>query len=89
LFGIVYLAALVANAVLAFRLRRRTQAFDLALIATLCLVVVFAIFFMWTFPANQATATWTTTPDNRSELRQQWECSHTVNAVGCWWSSVQ
>jgi hypothetical protein len=89
LFGIVYLAALVANAVLAFRPRRRTPAFDFALTATLCLVIFFAIFFMWSFPANQATATWTTTPDAWSELRQQWECSHAVNAVGCWWSSVQ
>jgi hypothetical protein len=50
---------------------RVIQFLAVRLIATLCLVIFFAIFFMWTFPANQATANWTTTPDNRSELRQQ------------------
>jgi hypothetical protein len=81
LFGIVDLAALAMNAVLAIKLRRQRLAFSFAVTAALCFVVFFAIFFTWTFPANQATANWTTMPDNWSELRREWEYSHAVNAV--------
>jgi hypothetical protein len=80
-FGIVDLAALVINAVLAVRLRRQRPAFYFAMIAALCFVVFFAIFFTWTFPANQATANWTTLPDDWSSLRMAWEYSHAANAV--------
>jgi hypothetical protein len=40
-----------------------------------------AIFFAFTFPANQATADWTTVPDDWPFLRRQWEMSHAVNAI--------
>jgi hypothetical protein len=40
-----------------------------------------AIFFVWTFPTNQATSNWTVVPKNWNELRIQWEYSHAVNAV--------
>jgi hypothetical protein len=81
LFGIVDLAALVMNVVLAVRLRRQPPAVYFAAVAAVCFVVFFAIFFPWTFTANQATANWTTLPDNWSGLRQEWEYSHAVNAV--------
>jgi hypothetical protein len=80
-FGIVDFAALIMNAVMAVKLRRRSLAFTFALTAALCFVVFFAIFFIWTFPANQATANWTTVPDAWNALRRQWEYSHAVNAV--------
>jgi len=80
-FGIIDLAALTMNVVLAVRLRRQRRAFSFAVTAALCFVVFFAIFFTWTFPANQATANWTTLPDNWSEFRQEWEYSHAVNAA--------
>jgi cytochrome bd-type quinol oxidase subunit 2 len=80
-FGIVDLGALIMNVVLAIRLRRQRRAFSFAVTAALCFVVFFAIFFTWTFPANQATANWTSMPDNWSELRQEWEYSHAVNAI--------
>jgi hypothetical protein len=81
LFGIVDLAALIMNVVLAVRLRRQRVAFTFAVTAAVCFVAFFAIFFTWTFPANQATANWTSMPDNWSELRRQWEYSHAVNAA--------
>jgi hypothetical protein len=81
LFGIVDLAALVMNVVLAVRLRWQPPAVYFAAVSAVCFVVFFAIFFTWTFPANQATANWTTLPDNWSGLRQEWEYSHAVNAV--------
>ena len=80
-FGIVDLAALVLNVVLAVRLRRQRPAVYFAWAAALCFVAFFAIFFTWTFPANQATANWTAMPDDWSGLRREWEYSHTANAV--------
>ncbi|MBM6581654.1 hypothetical protein ILT44_15765 [Microvirga sp. BT689] len=81
LFGIVDQAALIMNVVLAIKVRRQRMAFVFAAAAALSFIMFFAIFFTWTFPANQATANWTTLPDNWGELRQKWEYSHAVNAV--------
>ena len=81
LFGIVDLAALVLNVVLAVRLRRQRPAVYFAWTAALCFVVFFAIFFTWTFPANQATANWPTLPDDWDPLRVAGEYSHAANAV--------
>ena len=80
-FGIVDLAALVLNVVLAVRLRRQRPAVYFAWTAALCFVAFFAIFFTWTFPANRATANWTILPDEWNPLRVAWEYSHAVNAV--------
>ena len=33
------------------------------------------------FPANQATANWTQTPENWEALRRQWEYGHAVTAL--------
>jgi Domain of unknown function (DUF1772) len=81
LLGIVWIGALLANFALAAMLRGRSRPFILALIAGLCVVVMFAIFFIWTYPANQATDNWTTIPANWEQLRRQWEYSHAVNAL--------
>jgi hypothetical protein len=82
LFGIVLIGSLVSNLVLALMLRRRGGAsFILALLAFGAIVLMLAIFFVWTFPANQATNNWTTIPDHWEQLREQWEYSHAVNAV--------
>jgi hypothetical protein len=81
LIGIVLIAALVANLVLAFIQRARPLASGLALFAALCMAATLATFFVWTFPANQATDNWTTVPADWETLRRQWEYSHAVNAV--------
>jgi DMSO reductase anchor subunit len=39
------------------------------------------VFWVWTFPANQATANWTQQPENWEALRSQWEYSHLAGAV--------
>ena len=44
-------------------------------------IYALAIFFAWTYPANQATANWTVAPPNWAELRLRWEYAHAVNAV--------
>ena len=82
LFGIVLLGALLANVVLALMLLRRGgAAFLLASLAFCCIALTLAIFFVWTYPANQATGNWTSIPDDWKQLRVQWEYSHAVNAV--------
>ena len=81
LFGIVLFPAVAANLLLAVMVRRERKPFWLALIACLCLAGTVAIFFAWTYPANQATANWTRVPENWTALRAHWEYAHAVNAV--------
>jgi hypothetical protein len=45
------------------------------------LVAAQAVFWIWTFPANQATSNWTTQPVNWETLRRNWEYSHLAGAV--------
>lgn len=79
--GIVLMAALLAGLVLSFLSRRQKLAFSLALAAFLLLGASTAIFFIWTFPMNTATANWTLAPENWAALRRQWEYSHALGAT--------
>lgn len=82
LWGFIQIGAIFANGALALSLRHGDLAASrFALAAALLLVLVLAVFFLWTFPANQATANWTAMPDNWEDLRFQWEWSHALNAV--------
>ena len=81
-FGAVILAAIVANLALAWRLRRYNRRAALfATVSAVLIAVGLAVFFTYTFPANQATANWTTIPDGWERLRTAWEYSHAVNAL--------
>jgi hypothetical protein len=79
--GIVLIGAILANAVAAIASRGQMGPFVLAALACLLMLATLAIFFAFTFPANQATANWTIVPDDWQYLRRQWELSHAVNAV--------
>jgi ribose/xylose/arabinose/galactoside ABC-type transport system permease subunit len=81
LFGIAIFGALAADLAVAFLLRRERAPALLALLAAGCVAASLAVFFTWTFPANQATANWTEFPPNWAELRSAWEYSHAVNAL--------
>jgi hypothetical protein len=81
LFGVVLIGALIANLALALLLRGRGAPFVLALFAFLCIALTLVVFFIWTYPANQATGNWTMIPDNWEQLRRAWEYSHAANAV--------
>lgn len=82
LLGIVLFGALIANLALALLLRRRGGVpFILAALAFCCVAVTLVVFFLWTYPANQATSNWTTIPDDWEQLRRQWEYSHAANAL--------
>ena len=81
LFGVVLIGASVANLALALLLRGQRGPFWLALAAFILVAGTLAVFFTWTYPANQATSNWTVVPDRWRELRTQWEYAHAVNAV--------
>jgi hypothetical protein len=81
LFGIALFGALAANLALAILIRRQRAPFWLALAAFLLVAATLAIFFIWTYPANQATSNWTVVPANWQELRTTWEYAHATNAI--------
>ncbi|MBO0734636.1 MAG: DUF1772 domain-containing protein [Methylocapsa sp.] len=80
-FKYVFIAALVINIILAILLHRQRLPFVLSVIAVLCTAAFFAVFFIWTYPANQLTSNWTVIPSDWQGLRQQWEISHAANAL--------
>ena len=79
--GIVIYGALLSTLALAIMVRRQPKEFGLTLAAFLCLLAAHALFWIYTFPANQATLYWTVLPDNWMALRAQWEYSHAAGAV--------
>jgi hypothetical protein len=81
LFGIALIGALLANGALALLLALRRQAYALPLAACLLMAATLAIFFTWTFSANQATSNWTLPAANWRELRSHWDSAHAVNAL--------
>jgi hypothetical protein len=81
LFGIVLFGALAANLALAIMLRRQRAPFWLASAGLLLVAATLVIFFIWTYPANQATSNWTVVPANWQQLRTTWEYAHATNAV--------
>ena len=81
LFGVVLFGALLSNFALAVAMRGRGTPFALVAISFLCQLATLVIFFLFTFPANQATNNWTAVPENWEALRRQWEYAHATNAV--------
>jgi hypothetical protein len=82
LFGAPIIAAVLVNVGLYVADKRHHPATaHWALIAAALITVSLGIFFVWIFPANQATANWTAQPDNWETLRRNWEYGHAVNAI--------
>jgi hypothetical protein len=81
LFGVVLIGALVVNLALALMVRDQRASFWLALAAFILVAGTLAVFFTWTWPANQATSNWTVPTDNWRELRAHWKYAHAANAV--------
>jgi hypothetical protein len=81
LFGVVLFGALFANLALTLLLAFRRRPWLLPLLAFVLVAGTLAIFFIWTYPANQATSNWTLPTPNWATLRLHWEYAHAVNAV--------
>ena len=79
--GAVIFAAIFANFGTAWLTRNSRRQCWLHFAAGLLILVTLAIFFSWTFPANQATKNWISVPGNWERLRIEWEYSHAVNAA--------
>ncbi len=62
-------------------IRDETGPFMFALAAVLCFGASLVVFFIWVFPANQATNNWTAVPADWRALRIRWECGHAVSAI--------
>jgi hypothetical protein len=81
LLGIVVFGALFSTLALTITLRHQRKAFIFALVAFLCIAGTQIVFWIYTYPANQATNNWTTLPENWTALRRQWEYSHATSAL--------
>jgi hypothetical protein len=79
--GLLLFGALAANATLALAVRNQSVPFILALGATFAVVGAVTVFFVWTYPVNQATDNWTELPLQWRNLRNQWEFSHVAGAA--------
>lgn len=74
---LVELAAMISVAVL-YRSERRVLMPGIA--AIVFLAAAQAVFWIFTFPANQATENWTAMPPEWERLRTSWEYSHLAGA---------
>ena len=79
--GAVIVLAIFANFLAALLTRDSPAKWRLFGAAAMLIAATLAVFFTWTFPANQATGNWTSVPENWEQLRTQWEYSHAANAV--------
>jgi hypothetical protein len=81
LLGIVIAGALIATLALVILSRHRRREFTLSLGAFSCLVAAQIVFWVFTYPTNQATRNWTELPQQWESLRLQWEYSHAGGAA--------
>ena len=79
--GVVIFLAIFANLLAALLTRDSPGKWRLFGAAATLITATLAVFFAWTFPANQATGNWTSVPENWEQLRTQWEYSHAANAA--------
>jgi hypothetical protein len=81
LIGIVETGAILLTFIWMVMDRGKKRAFPFLLTALICFVISYIVFFVFTFPANNATANWTTLLENWQILRHQWEYSHACRAI--------
>jgi hypothetical protein len=79
--GALAIAALAFTLLLLLRERGHRTACRWSALAFFCLVAAQAVFWLFTFPVNLATAQWSMLPANWLELRVQWEYSHAGGAI--------
>jgi hypothetical protein len=78
--GYVLAAELVGMLAVIVLYRKDRRVLRPAALSLAALVAAQAIFWIWTFPANQATSDWMVQPENWEALRSQWEYSHLAGA---------
>lgn len=81
LLGFLILVELLAIAALAVMARHEPRVLWPVLAAIACIIGAQAVFWIWTYPANEATRNWTFVPENWEALRRRWEFSHAAGAL--------
>ena len=81
LAGVVLFGALLSTFCLAIVSRSQALPMVLASFAFALVLTTLLTFFVWVYPANQATAQWTVATADFERLRTQWEYTHAANAV--------
>lgn len=81
LLGFVVAGALLSTLALTIMTRGRSATFAWSLTALLCIAGTQAVFWTFTYPANQLTNNWTALPADWMALRKQWEYSHATSAA--------
>jgi hypothetical protein len=76
LLAVQFLAMILA----ALLSRHQPRVAALVIVAIACLLAAQAVFWIYTYPANVATADWTRMPADWERLRRQWEYSHAAGA---------
>jgi hypothetical protein len=79
--GIFEFGAILLTFIWTIAERKRKEIFLLLLVALSCFIVSIIIFFIFTFPANNATVNWTQLPNDWELLRKRWEYSHAARAL--------
>ena len=81
LFGWLLLIQVAALATTAYLTRMEPRTLTLVLLALVSVVAAQIVFWLFTYPANVATANWTVPPEGWEKLRRQWEYSHAAGAI--------
>jgi hypothetical protein len=79
LWGIVILPALLSTFYLTLISRPDATNFRLSLLTFICILATQVIFWLVTFPTNQATANWIIVTTDWAGLRQRCELSHAAS----------
>ncbi len=81
-FAVPIIGAILANGGLfASQRRHDPESARWALASAVLIAMSLIIFFIWVFPANQATTNWTHIPGDWERLRRDWEYGHAANAL--------
>jgi hypothetical protein len=81
LFGWLLLVQIAALAAAAYLARMEVRTPTLVVLALVSVLAAQLVFWLFTYPANVATANWTLQPESWEKLRQQWEYSHAAGAL--------
>ena len=79
--GIFEIGAILLTIIWTISERKNKKIFPGLIGASALFIVSLVIFFMFTYPANQATTNWTILSQNWKKLRKSWEYSHGLRAV--------
>jgi hypothetical protein len=79
--AVLIFISFVSTIVLSIVARDYDRVLRFSLAASFCIGMSLMVFFVFTFPANQITHSWTTQPQSWENLRIQWEYSHAFNAI--------